>query len=313
MRVLFIIDPLPRHELGWVTSYAIIREFAKRNLQAWCADALDIHTEDRQVFADARQVFPIDSFKFRLGPAQSFRLEDFNLVFLRKDPPFDTNYLYLTYLLELAADKVPIVNHPRGIRNTNEKIAGLKFAGWMPKTIVTNSSEEILAFQKKIKSHLVIKPMNLKAGEGVFLLKRNDRRARGLLRKATKSDSEIILAQEFLHGPGIRGDKRILILNGEILSAFEKHFRRGDFRANLSLGGTFHPAKITAREKALVRNLKPYFLKEKLYFVGIDVMMGKLIEMNVTSPAGIPESELLYPQSRPAQKLVDFLQTLLRR
>lgn len=313
MRVLFIIDPLPLHGLEWVTSYAMVREFTRRNHEPWCTDTPDIWLEQNTVDCQARQIFALGAKSYHLGLPKKFRIHDFDLVLLRKDPPFDLNYLYLTYLLELAAGRVPIANHPRGIRDANEKLIGLKFSKWMPETVVTSSPAKIMEFQKKIKSDIVLKPLNQKGGDGVVLLRQKDRRGPAILKKATASGSEVIMAQKFLHKPGIRGDKRILILNGEILSAYEKRFPRGDFRANLSLGGTFHPAKITARERALVRDLRPYLLTEKLYFTGIDVMMEKLIEVNVTSPAGIPESEILYPRLRTAQRLVDFLENLGRR
>ncbi|MBI3307188.1 MAG: hypothetical protein HYZ84_05215 [Candidatus Omnitrophica bacterium] len=310
MRVLFIIDPLPCREVELVTSFAILQEFVRQNGETWYTDSPDIWLENRDVRCHAQKISVLSAKSYRVGPPAQFRLEDFDLVMLRKDPPFDLNYLYLTYILELAAGKVTIVNHPRGVRNANEKLAGIIFSKWMPETIVTSSSDKILEFQKKIKSDLVLKILNQKGGEGITLLRQKNGRRKTMTKNATKSGSQIILAQRFLQGPGIVGDKRILILNGEILSAYEKRFARGDFRANLSQGGTFHVTKITAWEKALVRDLKPVLLKEKLYFVGIDVMMERLIEINVTSPAGLPEAELLYPGSRLTQRVVDFFQGL---
>ncbi|HXV27990.1 MAG TPA: glutathione synthase, partial [bacterium] len=223
-------------------------------------------------------------------------LTQFDLVLIRKEPPFDATYLYLTQILETTADQVPMVNHPRGIRNANEKLAILNFSSWIPETLVTNSAEKIIDFQKRIQDDLVIKPLNLMAGKNIIRLKFKSRTAARTVRKATRNSREFVMAQRFLKGRGKTADKRILILDGDVLTAFEKCAPKGDFRSNLSLGATARSTKLTAKEMKLVKELKPYLLREGLRFVGIDVLCERLIEINVTCPSGLVEARDLYPQ-----------------
>jgi glutathione synthase len=190
--------------------------------------------------------------------------------------------------------KTWVINHPRGIRDANEKLFGLRFAKWSPPTVVTSSIEEILSFQKKIRSDLVVKPLYEKGGKGVFLLKREARSARAFIRKATRQEKEIVIAQKFLPLPSARGDKRILLWKDEILGVFGRIPPPGDFRSNLSLGGKFIRCSLSAREKRLTREVSRELIRRGLFWVGLDVREGWLIEVNVTSPAGLVELDQLY-------------------
>lgn len=318
-RFLFIMDPLDKLWVEWDTSLILAKELAQRGHEIWAADSSDLWTERDRVFVCTRQLeftkiakalpFLKDRSHLRLRVQARRPLESFDRILIRKDPPFDLTYLALTHLLESAAKKVPVMNHPRGIRNTNEKLSILLFPNWIPETVVSQNPKMILAFQRRLAKDVVIKPLDQKAGEGVFLLKRGGKKALGLLEKATFRGEKFMMAQRFLEKE--RGDKRILILNGKPLAAFRKcPGSRNEFRANLSLGGTFHPAIITRKEKQLISEMRPYLLKEGLYFVGIDVMEEKLLEINVTSPAGLVEAKLLYPRLKPVRRVADFLEQL---
>jgi len=171
---------------------------------------------------------------------------------------------------------------------------------------------QVVQFQAGLKTDLVLKPLDLKGGEGIVRLRRKEKNYGKIIMRATESGKKMIMAQEFLQAPEVKGDKRILVLDGEILTAYEKHFKKGEFRANISLGGTIHPTELSREEKALVKALKPYLLREGLHLTGIDVMMGKLIEINVTCPAGIMEAKLLYPRSELVEAWADLLEKKVR-
>jgi glutathione synthase len=226
-------------------------------------------------------------------PVQEWRLEDFDAVFIRKDPPFDDSYLSLTYLLEPLAQKTFVVNHPRGIRNANEKLFIFNFPEFCPPSLASSNPEEILQFQSQQKKDLVIKPLFEKGGQGVFLLKRSQRPAPALLEKASGQGKKMLVAQAFIPVRKGTGDKRILIWKEKVLGAFERIPRAGDFRSNLSLGGTFRACGLTGQEKKIVRRLIPTLHKEGLFLTGLDVRGEFLIEANVTSPAGLVELDQL--------------------
>jgi len=312
MQILFVMDPLEKLALKWDTSLCLLRELAARGHENWTADASDLWAERQSVFAHVRKITPTTRTAYKRSRPQAFDLRRFDLILIRKDPPFDTEYLYLTHLLEPLARQVPIVNHPAGIRNTGEKLACLDFPKWIPETLVTSSPEKIQSFGRRLKTDLILKPCEEKGGKGILFLKKGKDHRSKIIR-ATLGGKKTMIAQRYLRDPKIPGDKRILLLNGKFLGAFERHCARGEFRANLSLGGTFHATTITSKEKALIRELKPYLEKRGLPFVGIDVIAEKLIEMNVTSPAGLVELKWLDPKSSAPASLANFLERLVNR
>jgi glutathione synthase len=319
MKILFILDPLEKLDPVWDTSMALARETEKRGHENWCADAPDIFSRSSRIFCRARRMkaktFPVTlppytpADGFTASKPRTMKLEAFGCVVIRKEPPVDAAYVKMTRLLEQAADRVPMFNHPAGIRYNNEKLAILNFPRWIPETLVSRNPEEILKFQKKIKTDLVIKPLNEKGGKGVWRLKYGERNSLSLLRRAAARKT--LMAQRFLT-PRRAEEKRILMMDGNFFSCYSKRPVTNEFRANLGLGATFHAAHLTPKEKQLVREMKPFLLKEGLYFAGIDVLDEKLIEINVTSPAGLLETKVLYPRRRPLEAWADFLEDFAR-
>jgi len=288
-----VMDPLEKLDLQWDTSLHLLGKLKRLGHETYSFTL-------PRIFLSSGRVKGRDS-----GIGKEWDLSEFDVVFIRKDPPFDSSYLALTYLLEPAAQKTVVINHPRGIRNANEKLFGLRFPRWSPPTIVSADPYEIIDFQKQIRSPLVIKPLYEKGGRGVFLFNphphplpsRGEGRVRGAalrrLKRATRNGN-FVVAQKFIPVPKGGGDKRILVWKGEILGGFERIPPPGEFRSNLSLGGKFRECRITGEDKRLVRSLRPALLKEGLLFAGIDIRGGFLLEVNVTSPAGLVELDQLY-------------------
>ena len=320
MRFLFVLDPLKKLDLKWDTSLTILRELNGRGHKTFAADWRDFWVEGKNVFVRAGELHPKTTpgnpesekihYRYIISPARRYEVNQFDLIFLRKNPPFYPSYLHLTYVLELASKQIPVINHPRGIRETNEKFSILEFPRWIPETLVSSNPAQIILFQKEIKDALVIKPLDKKGGEGVFLLHKNEPANWLKLQKAMQKGKKFLIAQRFLPNTGSPGEKRILILDGKFAGAYEKRSAPGDFRANLALpGSTFHPASLTKREKKLTSEVGAFLLKRGLYFAGLDVLNEKLIEINVTSPAGICEVMSLRPKARLVQKVADFLES----
>ena len=307
MRILFVMDPIKKLHAKWDNSLALLREFARRGHECWTADAPDLSRTRGYVAAQCRRVTVRGRRHYPLSRARCFDLKQFDLILIRKEPPVNARYLHMLRLLGRVAGRVSMVNHPRGIRNTNEKLSILKFPKWIPKTRVTKSPKAVLEFQKEIHKPVVVKPLDEKGGKGVFLLKQNSPSAWWRLARATQNGRKAVMVQEFIKAKR-QGEKRVLILNGGVFAAYEKRARGKEFRANLGLGASFHRTSLSLRENKLVAALKPSLLKQGLYFVGIDVLEEKLIEINVTSPAGVTEAKFLYPRLPLVEAWADFLE-----
>lgn len=308
LKIGFLMDPMEKILLEVDTSISIMMEAQKRGHQIYYLEPNELAYEKGSLFVtEARQVLTSRTSGFRIASQQLLDLSTLNVLFNRKEPPFDVAYLYLTQLLELIERNVFIINSPRGVRKANEKLYILEFPKWIPPTFVSNEPEKIELFFKKQKSDVIAKPLDERGGKGIHLLRKNAKNTLQILNEMTQCGVKWIMAQKFLNEGLVQGDKRILLLNGEVIGQFAKIPKAGEFRANLSLGAKYVHTHLTAKERRLVKDLRPKLLKDGLYFSGIDVMDGKLLEINVTSPAGLPEiSEL--EGTRPEVQVVDFLE-----
>ncbi|OGW79070.1 MAG: hypothetical protein A2Z83_02295, partial [Omnitrophica bacterium GWA2_52_8] len=300
-------------------------ELLKRGHRVWGADVPDIWAESSQSFACAAEFRVSEKPRLRLsaeiGPVPTLSLsapsiaylEDFNLIVIRKEPPFDAAYYYLTLLLDRISHKVAVSNRASGIRNTNEKMATLLFPDFIPPTIVSSNISAILEFQRSRRCPLIVKPLNEKGGTGIILLPYKHAKHSNLiqhLKRMTQGGHTPVLAQVFLRSESRKGDKRLLVLDGKILAGYQKKPPRNDFRSNLSIGGTFHEARITPHDEKLAAAMKPYLHDQGIHFTGLDVMAGKLLDFNVTCPAGLTEAKVLYPRLGLVEAWVDFLERL---
>jgi glutathione synthase len=212
---------------------------------------------------------------------------EIDVAFQRKDPPVDAEYVIATQILALCR-RTLVLNRPEGILAANEKLYALHFPELMAETLVTRHIAELRDFMTKLGGEMVVKPLGGRGGEGVFHVHSADRNRNSILEQSTRFGAHRAMAQRFL--PEVaRGDKRILLLDGEVLGALLRVPSPEELRANLHVGGRAERAEITDVDRRIVERLAPRLRADGLFFVGIDVIGGCLTEINVTSPTGIQE------------------------
>ncbi len=252
---------------------------------SWSAGELTVQAHDVDIALGSTP--PV-----RLGSGTQRAVATYDVVWIRKDPPFDDSYLWLTLLLEHVRGQVEVLNDPRGLREANEKLYTLHFREFMPQSLVTADLSLIGDFVADRGGKAVLKPVDGHGGEGVFVLQSADPNFTPLVESATRLGSRVVMVQEFL--PNVRlGDKRILLMDGEILGGLVRVPPNGEIRSNIHVGGSVHRAEITLREREIVETMAPRLAEDGLRFVGLDVIDGMLSEVNVTSPTGIQQMSKL--------------------
>jgi glutathione synthase len=289
MRFVYVMDPMDRVLPDKDTTFAFLRAAQRRGHESLHCELRNLFVKNGDVFARVDHLTVSDSPPHAVfGAAEEVRLADVEAVFIRKDPPFDTQYLYTTLMLERARGRTVIVNDPRGLRDANEKLYALHFAKHMPRTLVSADEEQIFAFVKEVGGRGVVKPLHGAGGSGVMMLLPNDKNARAIVQTVTHEGAYLAMVQEFL--PDVEnGDKRVLLLDGQVLGAINRIPRADDFRSNIHVGGSVEAYQLTKEEHAMVADITPRLKQDGLIFVGLDVIGGKLTEVNVTSPTGIQQ------------------------
>lgn len=224
---------------------------------------------------------------FTLGEAQRIDLSTQDVVLMRQDPPFDMNYITLTHLLDHIHPKTLVVNPPSAVRNAPEKILVTDFPELMPPTLVTRDRAEIHAFRRE-HGNIIVKPLYGNGGAGVFFIQEGDHNLASLLELFEQNYREPFMVQRYL--PDVRkGDKRIIIIDGEPVMGLNRIPADGEARSNMHVGGRPELSPLTEREKEICAAIGPALKARDMIFVGIDVIGGYLTEINVTSPTGIRE------------------------
>jgi glutathione synthase len=221
-----------------------------------------------------------------LGAAQIRDLTDFDVIFMRQDPPFDLAYVAATHLLEHIRHKVCIVNEPVAVRNAPEKLLVTHFPQFMPPTIITRDFEAIDKFRAQ-HGDIVFKPLFGYAGYGIFRLKKDDGNLHALLEMMASLNPEPWMVQKYLPVIKTKGDKRIVLLNGEPVGVYTRIPARDEERGNMRVGAKAKAAPLTARDRAICKALGSVLRTQGLYLAGIDVIGDYLTEINVTSPTGL--------------------------
>ena len=214
---------------------------------------------------------------------------DLDILWLRQDPPFNMDYLSSTYLLDFVGNETLIVNNPFWVRNFPEKLLVLNYPQLMPATIITSRIEVIQEFREKY-GDIILKPLYGNGGAGVFKINYNDKNFVALFELFQMNSTEPLIAQEFLPEV-INGDKRIILLDGEILGAINRIPKKGEIRSNMHVGGKAVATELSIDEIKICEQIGSTLKEHGQIFVGIDVIGGKLTEINVTSPTGLQELE----------------------
>ncbi len=286
-----VIDPLATLQSDHDTSLAVLREAQVRGHDARVCELGDLSARDGRLFL--RTTGLGGGAPGELKPA-----DQFDLLFMRKDPPVDRAYLAATHLLDMAGTVV--WNDPSGLREASEKLFAFRFPGVTPPSLATQSRGDLLHFLKEMGGKIVVKPLDGYAGKGVFLVSADDPNRGAILETATEDWRRPVLAQKYL--PEIaKGDKRILLLEGEPLGACVRLAQDGQLRANMAAGGRVVKGEVTARDRRLIEAIRPGLLEWGLHFVGIDVIGDYLTEINVTSPTMLQEISRLDGQNLAAR------------
>jgi glutathione synthase len=303
VKFAFVIDPIAHLDPTHDTSVAFMEAAQMLGHEVWITqiDRLSVVNGQAWAFLDRVTLQPVSLGEnrwiaspdwFTLSEPSFQPLETMDAVFLRKDPPVDTAYLYATYILDyIDPAKTQVVNSMQGIRAANEKMYALQFTDAIPETIVTQDKSIIRQFVEQ-KGAAVMKPLGGKAGEGILFLQAGDRNFNSLVEISTLQGKLPVMVQTYL--PAAKdGDKRIILLNGEPIGAVNRVPTGNEFRGNMAVGGRSAKTEITDRERQICAQLAPTLIRDGLFFVGIDVIGGYLTEVNVTSPTGVREVDRL--------------------
>jgi glutathione synthase len=281
------MDPIERINIRGDSTFALLLEADRRGYPLFYYTPDRLALRDGQVFARVQrlQVRDREGDHFALGEPRRAELTEFDVVLLRQDPPFDLAYVTTTHLLERIQATTLVVNDPRQVRDSPEKIFVTEFPDVMPPTLVTRDLAEIKAFRAE-HGDIVMKPLYGKGGEAVFRLAQEDLNFGSLYDLFSVTFREQWVVQKFL--PAVKdGDKRIILVDGEFAGAVNRVPAPDDLRSNMVRGGTPLETDLTAREREICARIGPALRARGLLFVGIDVIDGFLTEINVTSPTGI--------------------------
>ncbi|HLO48633.1 MAG TPA: glutathione synthase [Kamptonema sp.] len=303
MKFAFIIDPIHRLIPGHDTSVALMEAAQELGHEVWVTQAEHLSVIGGKAWGLLSRVAlkPVELVEGRWVAAEVWyeletptlqALEAMDAVFMRTDPPVNIPYLYATYILDCIDNKKTLViNSPSGLRAANEKMYALQFTEAIPETIVSQSKQVIRQFVEE-KAAAVLKPLGGKAGEGILFLEARDRNFNSLIEISTQQGQVPVMVQTYL--PAAKeGDKRIILLNGKPIGAINRIPTGNEFRGNMAVGGRVAKTEITEREYQICAQVAPVLQRDGLYFVGIDVIGGYLTEVNVTSPTGVREIDLL--------------------
>lgn len=290
LRVAVQMDPLHSINISGDSSFALMLSAQERGHEIYHYDVGSLTLdEDDRLIAHAHQVTVqrVVGDHYREGEKRRLDLgKDIDVVLMRQDPPFHMGYITATHLLERIEGETLVVNNPRSVRNAPEKVMVLDYRRFMPPTIVTRSVEEVRLFQKK-HGAIVVKPIHGNGGKAIFRVGPEGENLGALFEVFNQTWPEPHMVQAFL--PEVaKGDKRIVLVDGEIAGAINRKPGEGEFRSNLAVGGYAEKTELTAEEQEICAALGPELKRLGLIFVGIDVIGGKyLTEINVTSPTGI--------------------------
>jgi len=289
LTVAIQMDPIEKIDINGDSTFALALEGQNRGHVLLYYGPRDLTFRDGQVTARAQplQVRAKKGDHFTLGEASVVELAKIDVVLMRQDPPFDMSYITATHILERIHPKTLVVNDPAHVRNAPEKIFVTQFKDLMPPTLITSDRAEIASFRSEHKD-IILKPLYGNGGAGVFRVREDDENLGAMLEMFTAFYREPVIIQRYV--PEVRkGDKRIILVDGEFAGAINRIPAEGEARSNMHVGGRPEATTLTQREKDICKALGPELKARGLIFTGIDVIGDYLTEINVTSPTGIKE------------------------
>jgi glutathione synthase len=309
-----VMDPISSIKIKKDSTFAMLLEAQRRGYELHYIEMGDLHLDQGTPLADTKVVEvkedPQNWYQFK--SEQTIELSELDAVLMRKDPPFDTEYIYATYILERAEEKgTLIVNKPQSLRDCNEKLFTAWFPELTPTTIVTRKAEQIRAFYEK-HGDIILKPLDGMGGASIFRVKAGDPNLSVIIEALTNHGQYYAMAQAFI--PDIsNGDKRILVVDGEPMPyCLARIPAKGETRGNLAAGGRGEPRPLSETDRKIAEAVAPTLKEKGLIFVGLDVIGDKLTEINVTSPTCIREIEAEFDISITG-KLMDAIEHRLNK
>ncbi|MGB9095828.1 glutathione synthase [Erwinia sp.] len=294
-----VMDPITSINIKKDSSFAMLLEAQRRGYEIHYMEMNDLYLRGGEARAHTRTLSVEQNYDkwFEFGSEQDIALADLNVVLMRKDPPFDTEFIYATYILERAEEKgTLIVNKPQSLRDCNEKLFTAWFAELTPDTLVTRSAQRIRDFWQE-HGDIILKPLDGMGGASIFRVKKEDPNLSVIIETLTEHGKFYCMAQNFI--PAITdGDKRILVVDGEpVPYCLARIPKSGETRGNLAAGGRGEARPLTESDWEIARRVGPTLKAKGLIFVGLDIIGDKLTEINVTSPTCIREIEAAFPVS----------------
>jgi glutathione synthase len=287
LKVAIQMDPVHAINPETDTSFLMALSAQARGHELWWYPPTALATEDRRVTARAHRLTVKDAPRGEhavSGPAEVVDLSTFDVILLRQDPPFDMAYITTTHILEQIHPHTLVVNDPTEVRNAPEKMFVTQFEGLQPPTLITSDADALHDFHER-HGDMVLKPLYGGGGSGVVKLKAGDPNLDALLELHTAIGRDPVIGQKFV--PAVsKGDKRVILVDGEPVGAINRIPAEGQVRSNLARGGRAEAVELTARDREICDIIGPELKKRGLIFVGIDVIGDYLTEINVTSPTG---------------------------
>ncbi|MCP3864432.1 MAG: glutathione synthase [Aestuariibacter sp.] len=291
-----VMDPIAKIKPEKDTSFAMMLEAQRRGATLVYFELKDLYIDSGAPKGIGQQVTVRDQDKdfYTLGETHTYALGDIDVLLMRKDPPFDSEFLYATHILSLAErDGALVVNRPQSLRDFNEKLFTSYFPSLIPDTLVTRNSKLVREFHAKHKD-VICKPLDGMGGASIFRVKEDGTNLGVIIETLTANGQRQMMVQKYL--PEIKdGDKRVLIVNGEVMPyCLARLPSAGETRGNLAAGGTGRPQPISDSDRRLAETIAPVLIEKGLIFVGLDVIGDRITEINVTSPTCVREIERAY-------------------
>ncbi len=296
IRTGVVMDPIAGININKDSTFAMLLEAQERGHIIYYMEPADLRVFDGQPMASMRQLRVKDDPKhwFTLSDAEQRPLQDLDIILMRRDPPFELDYIYLTYILELAERAgVLVVNRPQSLRDANEKFFITHFPQCCVPMVITRNADDIREFVAR-HGKSVVKPLDGMGGDSIFQLQPSDPNTNVILETITRNGTELVMAQQYIEEIS-SGDKRILMINGQpVPYALARFPGTGDFRGNLAKGGHGEGVALSERDYWICKQVGPELERRGILFAGLDIIGDWLSEVNVTSPTCIRELDAQY-------------------